>query len=285
MAEKTETRTDPARKQARMNADAWDEIAADRRRFFDQRGFDAAFFRGGGSMLTVAEVEALGDVSGMRILHLQCASGEDTLSLANIGAAEVIGIDLSANQIEQARHKAGEAGISKVTYEVADVQELPVHYRDGSFDLVLVTIGSLVWLSDLDRWAAGVAGALKPGGRLVLSDEHPVQYVFEEHEGRLVLVHSYFERDVDYHTGWGHFPSDKKGFTKANFSWTIGEVITLLGQHGVLTTSLREYAPTDPAIFVAGAPEWNRFPHIDPGDPRKLPVHLVLTAEKHTHTA
>ena len=140
-----------AAEHAAMNAAAWDEIAIERRAWLDGLGFDAAFFRAGGSTLSSVELAALGDLRGKRVLHLQCATGEDTLSLANRGATAT-GLDVSANGIVEARAKATEAGIP-ANFDVADVQALPDRYRRAEYDVVYTGLGALVWLDDLDGWA------------------------------------------------------------------------------------------------------------------------------------
>ena len=52
----------------------------------------AAFLRSGGSTLFPEELELLGAVEGLRIAHLQCNAGQDSLSLAALGAT-VTGVD------------------------------------------------------------------------------------------------------------------------------------------------------------------------------------------------
>ncbi|MEO6399178.1 MAG: class I SAM-dependent methyltransferase [Tepidiformaceae bacterium] len=261
-----------------MNAAAWDEIAVERREWLDGLGFDAAFFRAGGSTLSQLELAALGDLRGKQVLHLQCASGEDTLSLANQGA-HVTGIDVSSGGIAEARAKAADAGISAY-FEVADVQSLPPDFRTGAFDVAYTGLGALVWLDDLEGWAHGIADALKPGGTFLLYEQHPLDYVFEEVDGRLVVVHSYFEKDPEYETGWGHFPTESQAATKVEFSWSVGEVVSALGRHGVAT------------LEVAELPEWatspngtrryslDHFPGLLPDDLGKMPVALLVRARK-----
>jgi len=50
------------------------------------KGDQAAFFRAGGSTLYPEEIDLLGDIAGLDLLHLQCNSGQDSLSLARLGA-------------------------------------------------------------------------------------------------------------------------------------------------------------------------------------------------------
>lgn len=66
------------------------------------KGDQAAFFRRGGSTLFPEELDLLGDIAGLSLLHLQCNSGQDSLSLAQLGA-DVTGVDISDEAIAFAR--------------------------------------------------------------------------------------------------------------------------------------------------------------------------------------
>src|SRR5205807_5965692 len=79
----------------------------------------AAFLRGGGSTLFPEELELIGELSGRSLLHLGCNSGQDTLSLARLGA-RVTGIDISDEAIAFAERLSEESGIAG-TFERADV--------------------------------------------------------------------------------------------------------------------------------------------------------------------
>jgi len=72
--------------------------------------YDHENFLKGKSSLTEIERDALGDVSGKSLLHLQCHFGQDTISWARKGA-KVTGIDFSENAIQEARKIAGELNI------------------------------------------------------------------------------------------------------------------------------------------------------------------------------
>src|SRR5438105_1403108 len=112
-------------KYTRQNRRAWDEIA-DRRSEMWAGARSAAFFRDGGSVLDPRVVTAMGDVTGHRLLHLMCATGEETMSWAVLGA-EAVGIDISGREIAIARKQAAEAGLA-VCFETADVGDLPTEY-------------------------------------------------------------------------------------------------------------------------------------------------------------
>src|SRR4051812_44423833 len=92
---------DPAAMHA-ANRLAWDEAAERYEGWFDEA---VALIRSGAVNLFGAEVELMGDLHGRcrRAIHLQCAAGRDTLSLWNLGAEEVVGIDFSPRMLELAR--------------------------------------------------------------------------------------------------------------------------------------------------------------------------------------
>jgi SAM-dependent methyltransferase len=111
---------------------------------------------------------ALADLTGKRVLHLQCATGESTAELAALGAI-VTGVDSSGQALEAARERW-----PSILWVQADAQVLPAELRRGRFDLVYAGPGSLLQTTDLDAWMTGVAAAVRPGGELLLFDEHPV---------------------------------------------------------------------------------------------------------------
>ena len=88
----------------------------------------------------------------------------------------------------------------------ADVLETP-HDLDGTADLVYTGRGALCWMTDLDAWAAVVARLLRPGGRLVLFEGHPLDFMWETEASGYALREgaSYFEEDVVAERG---FPFD-----------------------------------------------------------------------------
>jgi SAM-dependent methyltransferase len=135
--------------------------------------------------LNAIEEAELGPVAGLRVLHLQCHFGRDTLTLAQRGA-DVVGLDFSEPAVDAARRLANELGLAdRARFVVADLYDAPTAISAGaSFDLVYVTWGALCWLPDVRRWAEIVAGFLKPGGRLYLAEAHPAAYIFDD-EARL----------------------------------------------------------------------------------------------------
>lgn len=114
----------------------------------------------------------LGDLTGLDVLHLQCHIGTDTLSLARLGG-RVTGLDLSGASLAEARRLAERAGAA-IDYVEADVYSAPAALGERRFDLVYTGIGALCWLPSIRRWAETVAALLRPGGRVLVRDGHPV---------------------------------------------------------------------------------------------------------------
>ena len=141
----------------------------------------AGFLRDGGTTLFPAEIDLLGDVAGKRLVHLQCNAGQDTLSLARLGA-NATGVDISDAAIDYAIKLSAEAAIP-ARFHRADVYDWldTAHAAGERYDIVFASYGSICWLSDLPRWATGIRNVLAAGGRLVVIDFHPVALMFDEH--------------------------------------------------------------------------------------------------------
>lgn len=114
------------------------------------------------------DVPRLGDIAGLRAVHLQCHIGTDTISLGRLGA-RMTGLDFSGTSVAIAREIAQSAGIAADFVE-ADVYDAAEALGVNSFDLVYTGVGALVWLPDIRRWAEVVARLLRPGGRLFLRE-------------------------------------------------------------------------------------------------------------------
>src|SRR5215469_13739226 len=133
-------------------------------------------FRRGEVVLDPVVRNAIGDVAGRRLLHLQCHFGLDTLSLARMGA-QVTGLDFSEVAIGQARALAREADLA-AEFICADVLAPPLGLT--GFDIVFASWGAIFWIGDLDAWMRVAADALRPGGRLFLCEGHPAMLMLDE---------------------------------------------------------------------------------------------------------
>ena len=140
------------------------------------------------------DLPLLGDIAGLRGVHLQCHIGTDTISLARLGAS-MTGLDFSPAAVEQARSLAERTG-DDARFVEADVYDAVGVLGAAAFDLVFTGIGALCWLPSVRRWADVVAGLLRPGGRLFIREGHPMLWTLEDtrEDGLLVIEYPYFER-------------------------------------------------------------------------------------------
>ena len=178
--------------------------------------------------------ELLPDIEGKHVLHLQCATGESTAGLVELGAL-VTAVDISAEALEIARERAPD-----VAYVHADVHELPLEARRGRFDLVFTGGGVLVWLQDLDVWASGIASALKPGGVLLLYDAHPLTQCVD-HLGH--WRDDYFDESVFVEAGWEHFELTGPAATEEKYEryWRLEQVIDAIVEAGLYLKRFAEF--------------------------------------------
>ncbi len=209
-------------------------------------------------------------------IHLQCAGGRDTLSLANEGAQRVIGVDISDLMVKNARELARLTGIEATFYR-CDVLEAP-HELDGTADLVYTGRGALCWLHDLDAWAAVVHRLLKPGGVLSLFDGHPVQWLFREDSPTLEIADGarYFGYAVS-DKGWCEQYIGKIDGMEANeesrkyeHNWTLADVVQAVIDSGLVVDVLGEH----PEDF------WEAFPALPAAERERIPNTFSLCARK-----
>lgn len=107
-------------------------------------------------------------LDGLDVVDLGCGFGWFSRRAAEDGAASVLGIDVSAKMLERAN---ADSISGPIGYLLADLDQLEL--EAGSADLVFSSL-ALHYVRDLDRLVAGIAGALRPGGTLVFSVEHPI---------------------------------------------------------------------------------------------------------------
>ena len=155
-------------------------------------------FIAGRTSLNEPELKLLGDVKGKKILHLQCHFGQDSISLARMGA-EVTAIDLSDKAILEARILADKCGV-KVNFIESDVYLLP-EILDEKFDVVFTSYGTIGWLPDLQKWAKVISHFLKPEGRFIFVEFHPVVWMFDDDFTKIAYDYSSTEPIVEIYEG------------------------------------------------------------------------------------
>lgn len=255
------------------------------------KGDQAAFFRNGGNKLHPEEKALLGDIQGLSVAHLQCNSGQDTLSLAQIGA-QVVGIDISDTAIGFARQLSKDTGIAATFYR-SDIYDWLAETAKSTrrFDIAFCSYGAICWLSNVNIWAQGINAILKPGGRFVTIDYHPVVTLFDEQMER---KYSYFTngKASTWDEGVGDYVATSslgladegvKDFKNPHrvheFCWGIGEIVSALLAAGLALTSLQEYP------YAQDFKPYEHMQRVDnrwylPADQPTLPLMFSITAQK-----
>lgn len=204
----------------------------------DSEFYDNKSFLKGESSLKDIELNLLGDVKGKSILHLQCHFGQDTISLSRLGA-NVTGVDFSDKAIHYAREMAEQLSAS-TTFLCSDVYELPA-VLDKQFDIVFTSYGVIGWLPDLERWAKVVSQYMKPGGRFIMVEFHPVVWMFDE--SFQSIDYSYFNTGEIVENMEGSYADRNSAIEYSTITWNHGlsEVLGNLIKAGIRIASFDEY--------------------------------------------
>ncbi len=247
----------------------------DVRRFLDEPGYVSGVVR--------FDLPLLGDVSGLRGVHLQCHIGTDTVSLARLGAS-MTGLDFSGPAVAAATELAAATG-ADATFVQSDVYAADGVLPAGSFDLVYTGIGALCWLPDIRQWARVVAALLRPGGRLFIRDGHPMLFTIEDPRGDgLLCVHyPYFEQaePLVFDVGGTYVATDAVFTHNVTHEWNhgLGEIVTALLDAGMTVTGLAEHDSVPwnalPGMMTETDGEWRLA-----DNPARLACSFTLQASK-----
>ena len=226
--------------------------------------------------------DALGPLDGLRVAHLQCHLGTDTLSLARLGAASVTGLDFSPSAIAHCRslfERAGRAG-RFVEGDVHDAERL----LGERYDLVYASIGAINWIPSIRRWIAVAASLLAPGGRLYLRDVHPFSMVIDpETDLELRLRYPYGERaePLTMHEAETYSGDGTKLAHPTTHEWShgLGEIVQAALDAGLVVRGLAEHFYTEwqmlPSMIKDADDRW-----VLPEAPERVPLLFTLQATR-----
>jgi SAM-dependent methyltransferase len=199
-----------------------------------------------------------------------------------VGAARgaASGLDFSVPAIEAARSLAAELGIT-ASFVVSDVYDAAAALEGQRFDIVYVSIGSLVWLPDIPRWAHTAAARLVPGGFLYLVDGHPFAQILDSATGS-VVTDDYFD-DAPEVDDWPWSYTGKSSplahQRTVQFQHTVGEIVTAIAGAGLRIEFLHEHDFDAFQRFDSLQPHADGSYRLPPGRPR-IPMLLSLRASR-----
>lgn len=261
------------------NRELWDGWAAINAR---ARSYKVDEFKSGASKLHSIELQEVGDVRGLSLLHLQCHFGLDTLSWARLGA-HVTGVDFSEKGIAIARELSRELEIP-AEFICCNLYELPAHL-DREFDIVFTSYGTLCWLPDLAEWGRLIARYLKPGGRFHIVEFHPILYVFDppQSDNRMEPILPYFPATKPQR--WdeiGSYADRDADFRHESYIWphSLAEILNALIAAGLRIEHFNEFAycvdEILPGVMHEDADGWWRLNR----HPDALPLMFSIRATK-----
>lgn len=176
------------------------------------------------------ELNVLGDVAGKDVLEFGCGGAQWGIAIAQRGAASVVGLDLSGQQLLHARRAAARAKAG-VAFVQASGEQTP--FAEESFDLVFCDHGAMTFAKP-ERTVAEVSRVLRGGGRFAFNVNSPIHTMcWDERADRLTkrLVNNYFTRRTI------------KDELTVSFTLPYGEWIRLFRRHGLIVEDLIEPRP------------------------------------------
>jgi SAM-dependent methyltransferase len=185
------------------------------------------------------------DVKGKKIANLLGSKGNKAVSLAILGA-DVTVVDISEGNKQYATELAEAAGVH-ISYLVSDVINIPAEEQLADYDFVLLEVGVLHYFTDLNPLFELVYTLLKPGGRFILRDYHPmVSKLISVENNQVAADGDYFDdglKEVDVAYSF-LLPEDERVKLKKNTirRWTLGEVVSAVIRAGLSLESLEEEA-------------------------------------------
>jgi ubiquinone/menaquinone biosynthesis C-methylase UbiE len=195
-------------------------------------------FLKGKSSLNKFELDLLGDLTGKRILHLQCHFGQDTMSMARMGAS-CVGVDISEKAIDYANETANSLDLD-ASFVTTDLYNAP-KLIDEKFDIVFTSYGTIGWLPDINKWAEVVTHFLKPGGQLIFVEFHPVIWMFDDDFKD--ITYRYFQDEPIIEFEQGTYADKNADIQQKCISWNHGlaEVMGALLKNGLTINDFQEY--------------------------------------------
>lgn len=202
--------------------------------------YDLDAFKKGKSSLMPYELDALGDVKGKTLLHLQCHFGQDTLSWSRMGAM-CTGVDLSDEGIKLAKSLNEELKLD-AEFICCNVLETSKYIKE-TFDIVFTSYGVIGWLPDLKPWGQMIAERLKDGGTFFMAEFHPIVWMFDYLEGKPIMKYGYMQDEVIYEEYEGTYADTESKMISKEYGWNhgLGEVVSVLTEAGLHIDYLKEF--------------------------------------------
>lgn len=242
----------------------------------DSDFYEMTDFLAGKNTLKPIEMNLLGDIAGKSILHLQCHFGQDSMSLARMGA-KVTGVDISDVAIDEAKKINEQLGLD-ASFVCCDVYSTAEHVHE-KFDIVFTSYGTIGWLPDMAKWAAIVHHFMKPKGKFIFVELHPAVWMFDADFKEIMF--SYFNTQAIVETSPGTYADQEADIALEEIGWNhpLSEVFTALMNKGLTIKHFEEF-DFSPHNCFKGMTERAPGEFVVASLGNKLPMTYSLVMEK-----
>jgi SAM-dependent methyltransferase len=167
---------------------------------------------------------------------------------------------------------------SDTSFICCDIYDLPYHLNE-EFDIVFTSYGTIGWLPDLDKWATIVSNFLKPSGKFVFVEFHPVVWMFDDNFEK--IGYNYFNSGAITEAENGTYADREAKISQEYVMWNhgISEVVNNLIKNGLEIESLNEYDYSPYNCFnqtLEFEPKKFRIKHLE----NKIPMVYSIVAKK-----
>lgn len=190
-------------------------------------------FKKGKTSLKTIEIDAIGDIKDKSLLHLQCHFGQDSISLARMGA-KVTAVDFSEIAISKANSISKEIKVP-VKFIESNVLELNLN---EDFDIIFSSYGAIGWLPNLNKWGATVARHLKKGGTFLLTEFHPFIDLLDENQ-----YDYFYKKEPDIEIEKGSYADGGQDIKIKTCWWnhSLTDIFTALESNGLKLKFFQEF--------------------------------------------
>lgn len=224
-------------KEIEANKHAWSQVSRDHYLTFKNLLLD------GNYQLNKHIRDELGDLSGKKIIHLQCNTGADTILLSRM-AESAVGVDFVPDNIHYAKKLAEDLSITNVQFIESDIMDLMDKHNE-KYDVVFVSEGAIGWLPDLKKWAKTIRNLLKDDGFFYMFDSHPFFLMMNTEKLQynvLDIQYPYFNKIPDFDDTIGGYASEPKHDVETYFwMYTVSDLVNSLASAGLHIEFLNEF--------------------------------------------
>lgn len=214
---------------------------------------------------TETELKLFDEVGGKNVLDIGCGSGHSLKYLADRGAAELWGLDISTKQVENANKLLKENGYTSTIFNspMENNPGIPSNYFD-----IVYSIYAIGWTVDIQKTFNLISTYLKQDGIFIFSWDHPFMHCVDIVEDKLIFTGSYFDTEL--------FKFQKGGNNVSVYNRKLSDYINTLVKAGFAIDTLIEETDED---RLEREGEFNSN-YYSPIKAKMFPLSFIIKARK-----